>query len=504
MTVVEAHELFRVHGSGRAGVPALQGLSLDVEEGEVCAVLGPSGSGKSTFLRLVAGLDVPSAGALRVLGREPSALGRRELARFRREELGYLDQRYWLALAPRLSALDLVALHGALAGDAPAARRERAAELLGRVGLAGREGSAAEELSGGEQQRVALCAALAHRPRLLVADEPTGELDPASAGDAFALIGALAREEGCTVLLVTHDPRAAAVADRVVRVRDGRVAEEARAGTETAVIGRGGWVRVPEDFLRRAGIVRAVELEELEAGVLLRARVREADAAEVEPAPASDGEPVVLLRGLRRDYDGRRGLAPVDAELRGGRLTAVTGPSGSGKTTFLRLVAGLDLPTSGSVDVLGTPIAALDRAARARFRRDVVGYVAQQPTLAERLTPRETVETALALRGRDPAGAGAALERVGVAALADRPLSGLSSGERERVAVARALAPDPALLLADEPTARLDRQNAVLVGRLLLELARSGAAVVCATHDPILIELADDVVALDPHSKADK
>src|SRR6185503_6379798 len=158
VTAVEAHELFRVHGSGRAGVPALQGLSLEVEEGEVCAVLGPSGSGKSTFLRLVAGLDVPSAGALRVLGREPSALGRRELARFRREELGYLDQRYWLALAPRLSALELVGLHGALAGDAPAARRERAVELLGRVGLAGREESPATELSGGEQQRVALCA----------------------------------------------------------------------------------------------------------------------------------------------------------------------------------------------------------------------------------------------------------------------------------------------------------------------------------------------------------
>ena len=147
--------------------------------------------------------------------------------------------------------------------------------------------------------------------------------------------------------------------------------------------------------------------------------------------------------------------------------------------------------------MLGTRLSELDRAERARFRRGAIGYVAQQPMLAERLTARETIETALAVRGLAPHGAGAALDRVGLDGLADRPLGGLSSGERERVAVARALASGPSLLLADEPTARLDRQNAVAIGRLLRDLAGTGAAVVCATHDPILIELADDVLALD-------
>jgi ABC-type lipoprotein export system ATPase subunit len=493
VSAIEAHEVFRVHGEGRSGVPALQGLSLSVERGEVCAVLGPSGSGKSTFLRLVAGLDRPSAGVVRVLGREPSALRRRERARFRRHELGYLDQRYWLALAPRLPTLELVALHAALAGETRRSRRARARELLARVGLGGREAAPANELSGGEQQRVALCAALAHRPRLLVADEPTGELDPAAASSAFALLGGLAREEGCTVLLVTHDPAAAAVADRVVRIRDGRVAEEG----ETTVVGRGGWLRVPEELLRRAGIGRAVRLEEVPDGVLLRARGGAADVASPDPPAAGGGAPAVHAAALARAYGGRTGLPPVDVTVRSGRLTAVTGPSGSGKTTLLRLVAGLDLPTAGELEVLGIPLATLGRSERARFRRDAVGYVAQQPMLAERLTPRETVETALALRGRDPAGAVFALARAGVEALADRRLGELSSGERERVAVARAVAAGPRLLLADEPTARLDRENAVAVGRLLLGLAREGAAVVCATHDPLLIELADDVVALD-------
>jgi ABC-type lipoprotein export system ATPase subunit len=500
MSAVEAHEVFRVHGAGRAGVPALQGLTLRVDEGEVCVVLGPSGSGKSTFLRLVAGLERPSAGALLVLGREPSSLARRDLARFRRRHLGYLDQRYWLALTPRVPALELVALHGALSGEPAAARRARASELLERVGLGERADAPAVELSGGEQQRVALCAALAHRPRLLVADEPTGELDPASAGVAFALVASLAREQSCTVLLVTHDARAAAIADRIVRIRDGRVAGEARAGEETAVVGRGGWLRVPEELLRRAGIGRTARLEETDAGVLLRAS---GDAAGdghgiPEAGPAASGEEVARADRLERAYGSRVGLRRVDAGFRSGRLTAVTGPSGSGKTTLLRLLAGLDVPTHGSVEVLGAPLSTLDRAARARFRRRAVGYVAQQPTLAERLTALETIETALALRGLDPTGAADAVRLVGLGGLADRELGSLSNGERERVAVARALAPRPALVLADEPTARLDRENAVAVGRLLLRAARDrDAAIVCASHDPVLIELADDVVTLD-------
>jgi ABC-type lipoprotein export system ATPase subunit len=304
------------------------------------------------------------------------------------------------------------------------------------------------------------------------------------------------------VLLVTHDPRAAAIADRVVRIRDGRVAEEALAGEETAVVGLGGWIRVPEELLHRAGIGRAVRLEEIDAGVLLRGGEARGEEAAVRVAPeAGNGTVVARVDGLERAYDDVRGLGAVSAAFRSGRLAAVTGPSGSGKTTLLRLLAGLDVPTAGDAEVLGTRLPELDRAARARFRRASIGYVAQQPMLAERLTARETVETALAVRGLGPDGAGAALDSVGLNGLADRGLGGLSSGERERVAVARALASGPSLRLADGPTARLDRQTAVAIGRLLRDVARSGAAVVCATHDPILIELADDVVALDTAPK---
>jgi ABC-type lipoprotein export system ATPase subunit len=483
--VIELRDVFKVVG----GVAALQGLTLDVGEGEVCVVLGPSGSGKTTMLRILTGLDRPSAGRARVGGTDLSALSARGLARYRAEALGYADQHYWQALAPELSVRENVGLRLGLAGEP---RERRADELLERVGLLERRDARPGELSGGEQQRVVVCAALAHRPRLLVADEPTGELDAASARDVFGLIRELAREERCTVVLVSHDPVSAEVADRVVHIRDGRVAEEADA----AVVGRGGWLRVPEELLRRAGIADRARVE-LEAGAVVL-RGDGASAAEVAPVVEDAGAADMLAaaRQVTVRYEESVALRGVSASFGAGRLAAVTGPSGSGKTTLLHLLAGLQLPDEGDVEVLGTRVSELDRAARARFRREHVGYLAQQPVLSPLLSARETVALGLELRRMD-GGVLEALERCGVAGLADRRVAELSSGERERVALARALAPRPRLVIADEPTSRLDQASALAAARLLLEVAReTGAAVVCASHDPILIEQADEVVAL--------
>jgi putative ABC transport system ATP-binding protein len=172
-----------------------------------------------------------------------------------------------------------------------------------------------------------------------------------------------------------------------------------------------------------------------------------------------------------------------------GAVTAITGRSGSGKSTLLHLLAGLDLPDAGGVEVLGRDIASLDDTGRALLRREHVGVVTQGGDLVPFLTAQETVELALELRGLPPAGALAALAAVGLAELAQQRVARLSLGERQRVAVARALAAKPALLVADEPTARLDEENARAVGALFAELAReTGTAIVCATHDPALIE----------------
>ncbi|MDQ3162363.1 MAG: ABC transporter ATP-binding protein, partial [Actinomycetota bacterium] len=256
--LVEVRDLFHIYRTVDGGVPALQGLTLTVEEGETCVVLGPSGSGKSTLLRLVAGFERPSAGLVRVAGLDVGALPSHRRARYRSRFLGYADQHYWRALAGELTLRMLVGVQLGLAGEPAGERDGRAIELLERVGLGDRLDAHPRELSGGEQQRVSLCAALAHRPRLLIADEPTGELDRASGREVFALISELARERGGTALVVSHDPVSAEYADRVVHIRDGRVSAEQRSGAGgegSVVVGRGGWLRVPEELLSSAGIV---------------------------------------------------------------------------------------------------------------------------------------------------------------------------------------------------------------------------------------------------------
>jgi ABC-type lipoprotein export system ATPase subunit len=507
---MELRDVFRVHSTPEGDAAALQGLSLAVREREVVTVLGPSGAGKSTLLRIVAGLERPSAGIVRVHGEEIGKLSSRRLASYRSALLGYADQHYARALAPELSARELVALQLGLRGVARTERLRRADELLERVGLSAHSNRRPTELSGGEQQRVALCAALAHRPKVFLADEPTGELDAETADRVYELIGELVRETRCTTLIVSHDPESAKIADRIVRIRDGRVSEEwARDADEgdTIVVGRGGWLRLPEELLLRAGIGTRATARLDSGGVVVEPAGAPADAnaaAIVEqPRPgrgsSTNGEVVARVEGLRKAYGDTPVLEGLDAEFGAGRLHAVTGPSGSGKTTFLHLLAGLELPDAGAIEVAGARLDTLDRDARAALRRRDIAYVGQQAGLVPHLSALENVELALTLRGVEETRlpALAALEAVGLAERARQRVARLSQGERARTAIARAVAARPRLLLADEPTSRLDQANALAVAVILGRLAReTGAAVLCATHDPLVIEQADSQLSL--------
>ena len=337
---VEVEDVFRVYSTDEGTAAALQGLSLTVLPGEIVAVLGPSGSGKTTLLRILAGLDRPSAGQVRVAGVDLRRLRGRQLDRYRIRELGYADQRYSQALAPELTAGELVSLRLALAGESASSRRPRTTELLRQVGLEDRADAYPGELSGGEQQRVALCAALAHRPKLLLADEPTGELDAKNAAVVYELIGELARGQGTTVIVVSHDPGSATIADRIVHIRDGRVsAEQAReqAESEEIVVARGGWLRVPEELLRRSGVVSRAKARLIDGAVVIEG-TQAAPALTPEPPkprPVADTNGVAIeLRGVdKRAGRGERErtvLSGLSAAIRPGRLTVVTGPSGSG------------------------------------------------------------------------------------------------------------------------------------------------------------------------------
>lgn len=513
MTAAEVRDVFRIYSTPEGSTAALQGLSLSVLEREVVVILGPSGSGKTTLLRILAGIDRPSAGSVRAVGTDLGTLSGRRLARYRQELTGYADQHYSRALAPELAIQDVVGLRLRLAGASRVESRARAEELLERVGLLDRRRAHPYELSGGEQQRVAVCAALAHRPRLFLADEPTGELDHANAQALYELISELVRDEGCTTVIVSHDPESTTIADRVVQVRDGRVSAESLregSGNEEIVVGRGGWLRLPETLLRQASITTRAGAQLEGENIVIRSRARDAlaeDAARQSRTPPPERRGVAAaVRGLKKTYGKGNATRVVfdglDAGFESGRFTVVTGPSGSGKSTLLNLIAGLDLPDVGDVEVFGRSIVQLDRAERAAFRAQNLALVGQDPVLIPFLSALENVELGLSLRGLVDGTTGEsraheALVSVRLGELAGQRASRLSAGERERVAVARALVAGPAILLADEPTARLDQANTMLLAELLTTWARqSGAAVICATHDELLIEQADALLEL--------
>ncbi len=499
---IDVRDAFRIHRSTAGTAVALQGLSLRVEQGEIVVVLGPSGSGKTTLLRTVAGFDTLSAGVAHVLGSNVGELGPGALARFRAQNLGLLDQHYARALSPDLSCVHTVALGLELLGESHAAARSAAVALLGRVGLGDRLDDRPVSLSGGEQQRVALCAALAHRPRLLLADEPAGELDAENAETVYGLIAELVRERAASALVVSHDEAAADIADRLVYVRDGRVVEEGRPGRRRSlVVTEPGWIRLPDELLDSVGGSRRLRAEGHGNTVVITGAAGDAAARVVEP-PVLDRRPrrpravVAELREVVRHFPGAAHpvLDRLSREFESATLTAVVGRSGSGKTTLLHLLAGLDRPDGGEVFVRGNEIGGLSRSAAAVLRREHVALVTQEPGLVPHLTARENVELGLVVRGiaDGPAAAAAVLADVGLADRLGHRADRLSAGERQRVAIARALAARPAILLADEPTARLDQANARAAGELLRRLAReTGAAVVCATHDAAVIEQAD-------------
>ena len=500
--VVDVRDAFRIYDSGGGGTVALQGLTLRVEEGEIVVVFGPSGSGKSTLMRVLSGLELLSAGTARVLGTELGRIGPTAAAAFRARSLGLLDQHYARSLSPVLTCRQTVALQLELLGHGPDESRRAALTLLDRVGIADRAGERPATLSGGEQQRVAVCAAVAHRPRLLLADEPAGELDAENAAVIYRMLGELVRESRGAALIVSHDAAATSIADRIVVIRDGRVVEEARPGRPRSLVVARGWVRLPEPLLRDAGRPALVAAEAFDGRIVLRPE------AGAEPPPAelavrsvvSDEHAVVAeLHAVGKRYGARVVFGDMSRELKSGVLTALVGRSGSGKTTLLHLLAGLERPTEGGITVAGASLADLGRVQLAELRRRHVALVTQEPGLISYLTALENVRLGLSLRGAAAEGSGAleALVEVGLERQLDVPVARLSAGERQRVAIARALAADVELLLVDEPTARLDEENARLCSDLLARAAHERRrAVVCATHDPVLIEAADEVVPL--------
>ncbi len=219
--MIEVKNVTKVYRRGKTELRALSVGSLVVPRGQFLSVMGPSGSGKSTLLNLLGALDVPTSGTITIDGREISKLSDRELSQFRRDRLGFIFQ--FFNLLPTLTALENVALPALLSGRSRSEVMPKASALLESVGLSGREHHRPDELSGGEMQRVAVARALLTEPALLLADEPTGNLDSRTGAEVLALIRDATRARNLTVVMVTHDSKAAAVGDRIVRLADGAI-----------------------------------------------------------------------------------------------------------------------------------------------------------------------------------------------------------------------------------------------------------------------------------------
>jgi len=227
-TILEIHELQRHYTMGQVVVRALDGVTMELEKGEFLGLLGTSGSGKSTLLNLIAGLDRPTGGSLKVFGRDLAEMTRQDLSLHRRSNVGMIFQSF--NLIPTMPALDNVALAMMFAGVSRPEREGRAAELLHSVGLADRQAHRPSEMSGGEQQRVSIARAMANDPAMLLADEPTGNLDSRTAHEILELLRNLNERQGKTIVLVTHDAAiAGAYARRRITLLDGRIVEESRS-----------------------------------------------------------------------------------------------------------------------------------------------------------------------------------------------------------------------------------------------------------------------------------
>jgi putative ABC transport system ATP-binding protein len=220
--IVEASNLTRVYQTGPAEVRAVDDIDLEVRRGEFVALVGVSGSGKSTLLHLIGGLDSPTSGRIRVIGQDLNCLKSYERACYRRKAVGFIFQSFHLV--PSMTADANVALALTFQGTFGRERKQRTGEALKRVGLENRADHRPGQLSGGEQQRVAVARAIVHRPPLLLADEPTGNLDRRNATEVMNLLREIHKEQGTTIILVTHDEETAGrIADRVIRLRDGRI-----------------------------------------------------------------------------------------------------------------------------------------------------------------------------------------------------------------------------------------------------------------------------------------
>ena len=462
--------------------PALDGVNWQVEDGEFVLVAGPSGSGKSTLLRCLNGL-VPHfsggtyAGETEVYGVNAVTAGPHVLSRL----VGFVAQ------DPESQAvLDQVESEIAFslenAAIPPAEMRVRVEEVLDLLDLASLRRRAVQTLSGGERQRLAIATALALRPRVLVLDEPTSQLDPQSAEDVLRALVRLNEDLGLTIILAEHRmERIARYADRLTWLERGRIVADGpvREGLRTVAVGP------PLVQLAKALDWHPLPLTIKEGKQFANAISSELHSAVPSP-PMNAGETLLEAKGVEFAYNGQATLKNIDLTVRAGEVVALVGRNGAGKSTLLKCITGLLSPRSGDIRVAG-------QSTRGRTVADICRHVAYLPQNPDDLLFAETVADELQITLRNhkldgsPQAVAELLERLGIGELAQVYPRDLSVGQRQRVALGAVTITRPSVLLLDEPTRGLDPALKASLVDLWKKWLADGAAILLVTHD---VELA--------------
>lgn len=485
--VIDIDDAFVLHRGSTRDVAALRGLSLRVGRGERLVVRGPSGSGKSTLVAAVTAQVRASAGRVMLFGHDMAQIDHAAAVKLRTVHVGVVSQRSGLDLLDDFDCVDNVALQSRLYASDRASARRAGRETLARLGLEHLAHRRPTTLSGGERQRVALAAALAHGPGLVIADEPTGELDAISADQVYDFLRDHAEETGAALLVVTHDARAERIATRVVTIHDGRLSQETMNGRSTLVVDARGWLRLPDAMRADAGVGGRVLAAASARGIELTgsAPVTGRRHETVDASPGQRGDAAVTIDAAELRLEAVT-IGPVTMTVRRGEITVITGRSGSGKTSLLSAVLGLTTPVSGAV----------------QHHVESVSCAPQTAAFADQQTVAANVDLVRALRAEPPLDSDGSVVALGLGGLEGRAAGALSGGERQRLAVARALAVRADLVVLDEPTSQLDRATARLVAGAVRRSADDGACVVCASHDEELIAVADQVIDLGEAHRA--
>lgn len=480
--ILQLKDVIKTYTTSEDPFTALDKVTFDIHQGEFLGITGKSGAGKTTLLNMIAGVSELSSGSILFHhasgnGETPTlpihSLSEDKLARWRGENIGIIFQSF--ELMPTLSLLENVMLPPDFSGSyKPIITREKAMQLLDLVEIADHANKIPAHISGGQKQRVAIARALVNDPNIIIADEPTGNLDSVTAETIIQLFEKLVAQ-GKTIVMVTHDEGFANRFTRRLRIVDGVVSDP---------------LANPEPNSEKSGTHHHRHAHILK------------DASD---ARQGSDQSAIVLRNVDKIYEGASGkfhaLKSVDLQLSYGQFISIVGKSGCGKSTLLNMVTGIDHPTSGDVLIGGENIYKMSESDRALWRGKNMGVVFQFFQLLPTLTLLENTMLPMDFCNlypffERPARAMELLRLVGLEEQAHKLPTAVSSGQQQQAAIARALATDPSIILADEPTGNLDSRTAEAVLNLFEDLADRGKTVLIVTHDPSITQRTDQTIIL--------